>query len=222
MGGIRPGDWVAEVEKLSKSVQIAFFRALPCNCSSRSVSLVCSFLGIRIFHFQNAFLTCQTITERWVHSSGVGDAIKIMNSRRFVGCLLELKNVTTPTFARYFFGSVVVSYNGGIFAASTRSRSEISLNKTAKWRCIAEIETSRAGWELRIRRSSATSKCVARAKEHAGARKSRLQALLVEILAIRGFGGADLTRSLSVRFRTTPVHFAGVLVPRANLEILKI
>ena len=145
-----------------------------------------------------------------------------MNSRRFVGCLLELKNVLAPTFAGYFFGSVVGSFNGGIFKGQTRPRSEISPNKTAKRRRIAEIETSRAAWELRIRSSSPTSKCVARVKEHASARKSRLQTLLVEILAIRGFGGADLTRSLSVRFTGTPVHFTGLLVPRANLEILKI
>ena len=74
-----------------------------------------------------------------------------MNSRRFVGGLLELKNVRAPTFAGYFIRSVVGSYNGGIFAGQTRPRSEISPKKTAKRRCIAEIETSRAGWELRIR-----------------------------------------------------------------------
>ena len=135
-----------------------------------------------------------------------------MNSRRFVGCLLELKNVLAPTFAGYFFGSVVGSFNGGIFENQARTRFKISPNETAKRHCIAEIETSRAGWELKIRSSSPTSECVAWTKEHAGARKSRLQALLVKILAIRGFGGADLTRSLCMRFRGHPADFVCLLV----------
>ena len=222
MGVIRPSFWVAKVEKIWNCAQIAFFRVLPWGCSSRIAKLVCSILGFPILCFQNAFLTCQSVTERSEQSSGVGDASKIMNSRRFVGNQLELKNVRAPKFAGYFFGPVVGSFNGGIFKAQTRTRFEISPNETAKRHCIAEIETSRAGWELRIRSSSPTSECGARAKEHTSARKSRLQTLLVEILAIRGFGGADLTRSLSLRFRTTPEYFVRRLVSRANLEILKI
>ena len=119
-----------------------------------------------------------------------------MNSRRFVGCLLELKNVRAPKFAGYFFGPVVGSFNGSIFKPQTRTRFEISLNETAKRHCIAEIETSRAAWESRIGNRSPTSKCAARAKEHAGALKSNLRRAQREILVIRGFGGADLTRSL--------------------------
>ena len=223
MGDIRARDWVAKVEKISKCAQIAFFRALPWGCSSRIANLVCSLLGIPNFRSQNAFLMRQIVTERWVHSSGVGDAIKIMNSRRFVGCLLELKNVRAPKFAGYFFGPVVGSFNGGIFKAQTRTRFEISPNETAKRNCIAEIETSRAAWESRIWTRSPTSKCGARAKEPAGARKLRLQQAQREILANHGFGDADLPRSLSLRFRTTSnvIHFVRRLVPRANFEILR-
>ena len=143
-----------------------------------------------------------------------------MNSRRFVGCLLELKNVLAPTFAGYFFGSVVGSFNGGIFEDQARTRFKISPNETAKRHCIAEIETSRAAWELRIRISSPTSKCAARAKEHVGAQKSGLRRAQREISANRGFGGADLTRSLCMRFTGTPVHFRRLLVVRTNFEIL--
>ena len=145
-----------------------------------------------------------------------------MNSRRFVGCLLELKNVLAPTFAAYFFGFVVGSFNGGIFEDQARTRFKISPNETAKRHCIAEFETSRAAWELRIRISSPTSECAARAKEHVGDQKSGLRRAQREISANRGFGDADLTRSLSHRFRGTPVHFVRRLVPRVNLGILEI
>ena len=170
----------------------------------------------RIFNLSNCYRALSSFLGLW------RCCFKIMNSRRFVGCLFELKNVRAPTFARYFFGSVVGSFNGGIFKGQTRTRFEISPNKTAKRRCIAEIETSRAAWELRIGNRSPTSKCAARSKEPAGARKLSLRRAQTEISADSGFGGADLTRSLCYRFRTTPVHFAPALIPRANLEILKI
>ena len=117
---------------------------------------------------------------------------------------------------------MVGSFNGGIFEDQARTRFKISPNETAKRHCIAEIETSRAAWELRIRISSPMSKCVALAKEHVGAQKSGLRRAQREISANRGFGGADLTRPLSLRFTGTPVHFVCLLVPRANLGILEI
>ena len=97
-----------------------------------------------------------------------------MNSRRFVGCLLELKNVFAPTFAGYFFGFVVGSFNEGIFEDQARTRFKISPNETAKRRLFRRLETSRVGSELRIGTSSPTRKWAARPKEQAGARKASL------------------------------------------------
>ena len=96
------------------------------------------------------------------------------------------------------------------------------LFRAAKHPPNVDFRPTRVGQEFNIGISSPARKLGALPKEAASARKSSLPLVRAKFWSIFGFGDVDLSRSLSPRFRGTPVHFVGGPLSMANLEILEI
>ena len=71
---------------------------------------------------------------------------------------------------------------------------------------------------LGIRISSPATNHGASAKEYDGGRTRSPRVVTEEMAANAGFGDAHLQRSLSLRFRADPAHFAPRPLSMANLE----